>query len=382
MSQKSALSFKNLNTVNSDNNIASPFWSKPQSKANKAKKIFKNIWKWLKIFIFAFFMLMGLWGCFQTMVDNNVSINTNIGAGLEFGFDFGTTGNWLYDLSSNSLYSQYHTFTDWTLDYGPFYAFFVWPGAWLVLNLMWACNKWIGGLNALLGIFILLLIIRSLSLLVTLRSTLQNEKMTEVQGKISEINAKYKGANDQESKQKKQQEIMDIYKKNNVKPFAAFEQMFITLPIFLIIYRVVTILRPIKATILFGIWNFAYTPMSQIFSNFTSGGWVYIFFVLLVIPVQFLSMKLPQIWAKKRNRNASTVSSKGGKQMKKMNLTQNIFAGVMSLIVVFSATGVGVYWFLNALFTILQSWVTHMVIMRSRRRSGTLEAKLNKLILE
>ncbi|MDE7433774.1 MAG: YidC/Oxa1 family membrane protein insertase [Mycoplasmoidaceae bacterium] len=92
-----------------------------------------------------------------------------------------------------------------------------------------------------------------MSLLVTLRSTLQNEKMTEVQGKLSEINAKYKGATDQESKQKKQQEIMDVYKKNKVKPFAAFEQMFITLPIFLIIYRVVTTVRPIKATVLFGI---------------------------------------------------------------------------------------------------------------------------------
>ena len=77
--------------------------------------------------------------------------------------------------------------------------------------------------------------------------------MSEVQGKISEINAKYKGVTDQAGKQKKQQEIMDIYKKNNVKPFAAFEQMFITLPIFLIIYRVVTIVRPLKSTILFGI---------------------------------------------------------------------------------------------------------------------------------
>jgi YidC/Oxa1 family membrane protein insertase len=111
----------------------------------------------------------------------------------------------------------------------------------------------VGGLNALMSIFILLLIIRSLSIVVTLRSTLQNEKMTEIQGKISEINAKYKGLKDNASRQKKQQETMEIYRKHNVKPFAAFEQMFITLPIFLIIYRVVTIVRPLKATTLFGI---------------------------------------------------------------------------------------------------------------------------------
>jgi YidC/Oxa1 family membrane protein insertase len=103
-----------------------------------------------------------------------------------------------------------------------------------------------------MAIFILLLIIRVLSILVTLRSTMQNEKMTEVQGRVSEINAKYKDMKDTASRQKKQQETMELYKKYNVKPFAAFEQMFITLPIFLIVYRVVTILRPLKATTLFG----------------------------------------------------------------------------------------------------------------------------------
>ncbi len=380
MSQKSALNFK-LNTENSSN-VASPFWTKPETKKSKAKKVLKFIWKWSKLLLFAFFMLMGLWGCFQSMADNTVSTDVNIGSGLEFGFNFGTTGNWIYDLSSGSLYGQFHTFSDWSLDYGPFYAFFVWPGSWLVLQIMWATNSWVGGLNALLAIFILLTMIRIFSILVTLRSTLQNEKMTEVQGKMSEINAKYKGLTDQASKQKKQQEVMDLYKKNNVKPFAAFEQMFITLPIFLIIYRVVTIVRPFKSTILFGIWNFAYTPMSQIFSNFASGGWTYIFFIAIVIPVQFLSMKLPQRWAKKRNRNAVSSSSKGGKQMKKMNMTQNIFAAVMSLIVVFSATGVGVYWFFNALYSILQSWIMHKVIMRSRSKNSSLESKLNRLILE
>lgn len=380
MSQKSALNFK-LNTENSSN-VASPFWTKPETKKSKAKKILKFIWKWSKLLLFAFFMLMGLWGCFQSMGDNTVSTDVNIGSGLEFGFNFGTTGNWIYDLSSGSLYGQFHTFSDWSLDYGPFYAFFVWPGSWLVLQIMWATNSWVGGLNALLAIFILLTMIRIFSILVTLRSTLQNEKMTEVQGKMSEINAKYKGLTDQASKQKKQQEIMDLYKKNNVKPFAAFEQMFITLPIFLIIYRVVTIVRPFKSTILFGIWNFAYTPMSQIFSNFASGGWAYIFFIAIVIPIQFLSMKLPQRWAKKRNRNAVSSSSKGGKQMKKMNMTQNIFAAVMSLIVVFSATGVGVYWFFNALYSILQSWIMHKVIMHSRSKNSSLESKLNRLILE
>ena len=77
--------------------------------------------------------------------------------------------------------------------------------------------------------------------------------MQEVNGQLAEINAKYKGLKDMRSRQMKQQEIMQLYKKNDIRPFAAFEQIFITLPIFLIIYRVVTILRPLKNVSLFTI---------------------------------------------------------------------------------------------------------------------------------
>jgi YidC/Oxa1 family membrane protein insertase len=156
--------------------------------------------------------------------------------------------------------------------------------------------------------------------------------------------------------------------------------MFITLPIFLIIYRVVTIVRPLKATTLFGIWNFALTPVSQIFSSqFTHLGWTYIFFLILVIPCQFLSMKIPQFWARKRNRSASAVSGKGEKQQKRMRWTQNIFAIVMGVIVAVSATGVGVYWFLNALFSLAQSYIMHRVILRNRRKGGKLMSRLEAL---
>jgi YidC/Oxa1 family membrane protein insertase len=56
----------------------------------------------------------------------------------------------------------------------------------------------------------------------------------------------------------------------------------------MIIYRVVTICRPMKATTLFNLWNFGTTPMTEIFGNLANGGWIYIFFLLIVMPMQFL----------------------------------------------------------------------------------------------
>lgn len=379
MGNKSAISFASLN--NQGQVTSSPFWMKPKTKSSTFKQVIKIIWKWFKLALFAFLMLMGLWGCFQTMWDSNIMTSTEIGSGLEFAFPYGTTGDWRYDLQGNPN-TQYHTMWNWTMDYGPFYAFFVWPACWLVFNLMYVTNNWWGGLNALLSIFILLLIIRILSLSLTMRSSLQNERMTEISGKMSEINAKYKDLKDTASKQKKQQEIMELYSKYNVKPFAAFEQMFITLPIFLIVYRVVTIVRPMKASVLFGVWNFAFVPLTEIFNNFTDMGWTYIFFLALVIPAQFLSMKLPQRWAKQRNRSATTISEKGSKQMKKTRMTQNIFTIVMSIIVAFSATGVGVYWFLNALFSIAQAYIIHLVILHNRKKNNSIDSRLRRLGFE
>lgn len=376
MANKSALNFSYVKEKSVLTSTPALVDKKPKAK-QITLLILKQSWKWFKILLFVFLMVMGLWGCFQSMWDPNITTNSNVGSGLEFGYVYGTTGDIRFDLMGGP-YQQYHTLSGWTMAYGPFYAFFVWPAAWMVLNFMYATRSWIGGLNALMAIIILLVIIRALSIMVTLRSSFQTEKMSEISGKMSEINAKYKGLKDRQSKMKKQQEISELYKKNNVKPFAAFEQMFITLPIFLIIFRVVTIVRPMKASVLFGIWNFSYTPLNQIFSNFTNLGWTYIFFLALVIPSQFLSMKLPQRWARHRNRSATAVSEKGNKQQKKMNMTQNIFAIVMSLIVAFSATGVGVYWFLNAFFSIGQAYLIHRLILKSRQKKNSFSNTLKR----
>ncbi len=354
------------------------FYSPEEKNKNLAKKILKISLKWIKILLYLFLFGMGLYGCGQTMFEYWVGASTTIGNGLEVGFLPGTTGNPIYDLSAAPT-GPYFPMSDFTMSYGPFYALFVWPFAQLLLRFMYATRDWPVGLNGLIGIIIVLVIIRCITLLISVRSMLQTEKMTEIQGKIAEINAKYKDAKDIQSRQKKQMEIQQMYKKYNVKPFAAFEQIFVTLPIFLIIYRVITILRPLKATVLFAAWDLSESPITQIFSNFTDGGWTYIFFLILVIPSQFLSMKLPQKFAAKRNRNARTVGNKNQKQLDKTKTMQTVMAVFMAIIAAVSASGIGLYWFFNSLLSILQSWIIHKLIMKRRHSNSGLDAKLSKL---
>lgn len=343
------------------------------------KKIFKIALKVFKILVYLTFFAIGLYGCFQTYTDYWTTSSILVGQGMEIGF---SPNSGIYDPSYTLIYSGSGGFfpmsTQFTMAYGPFYAIFVWPFAMILLYFMYATRTWPVGLNALVGIFLILLIIRVITLAVSAHSMLQSEKMTEVQGKVAEINAKYKDAKDMQSRQKKQLEIQAIYKKHNISPFASMEQIFITLPIFLIIYRIVSILRPLKFAIIFNAWDLTKAPITEILNNFTTTGWPYLFFLLLVIPAQFLSQMLPRYLAKKRSRGATTVGVKNNDAMKRANTINLVMSIFMSVIAITVATGIGLYWFFSALFSMAQSAIIHKLIVDRKSKGVTTKSKLSK----
>ncbi len=75
--------------------------------------------------------------------------------------------------------------------------------------------------------------------------------------------------------------------------------------------------------------------------------------------------------SKKRSRNARAVSQKGNDQMKKTKTIQNVMMIFLIFIVVSSATGIGLYWFLSSIFSIIQTLIIHKIIMRKRTKGTT-----------
>jgi YidC/Oxa1 family membrane protein insertase len=75
---------------------------------------------------------MGLYGCFQFMGDPTLKTSNYLGDGMEFGLAYGTTGDYYYDVVG-SLNPGYFTFTNFSFNYGPFFAFFIYPFAWLCI---------------------------------------------------------------------------------------------------------------------------------------------------------------------------------------------------------------------------------------------------------
>lgn len=362
--------------------IILPSFASSFTPENKQKKMWKTILKhtlrWLKFAVYLFLFGIGLYGCGQSMTEYWVSNSTSIGVGLEVGFAPGTTGNPFFDLIATPG-QAFFPFNEFTMDYGPFYALFVWPFAKLLLLFMYATKDWPVGLDGLFGIIIILIIIRLITFFISIRSTFQTEKMQEIQGKVAEINSKYKDAKDLQSRQKKQAEINELYKKHNVKPFAAFEQIFVTLPILLIVFRVINIVRPLKATILFNIWDLGTSPIQAIFSDFASTGWPYIFFLLIVIPTQFISQRIPQKLSQKRSRGAKTVGLENNKSLNKTKTVSNVMNIFMAIIAAISASGVGLYWFFSSLLSLLQSYIVHRIILARRSGKTSIESKLSNL---
>lgn len=383
-----------------DNAIVSAFWSETKGKSKNiilAKKIGKLIWRFTKLGIFLFLIVLGLWGCVSLYSDPAVLESTISGQGFEFGLpdsfvNSHSIGAWRYtnNYLGTGVYTSF-TLGDWTNSYGPFYGLFVYPGCALVILIMWDMQQLnggagaAGGINALVAIIVLLAIIRLISIVVSVRSALMSEKMQELNAQVTAVKEKYKGARDAQTRQMQQQEIQQIYRKNKVRQSVMFEQMAITLPIFLIIYRVVTILRPFKYTDLFNIWNLSDSPYTQIFQYFSQNGWLYLILLFIVIPIMVVSQILPQILTKKRKRqnyNKKVILAQITAQ-KKPNSTQNLlmwFLPIISVIfAIFLPAGVAVYWVINAIFTIIQALVIHKVIMNRRHTQRSDETKRKKL---
>lgn len=92
---------------------------------------------------------------------------------------------------------------------------------------------WIPGGDIGLSIIIVTLLIKAALFPLTFKSLKAQREMQELQPKIADIKEKYK-----DDQQKMAEELMKIYKENNVNPFGSCLPLLIQLPIFLAIFRV------------------------------------------------------------------------------------------------------------------------------------------------
>lgn len=246
---------------------------------------------------------------------------------------------------------------------GPFYGIFVYPIAW-VTNKIVDAFPMMHGWESFLAIVIVVVVISMITFLLSFKGTLQQTKMQELNAKKAVIDAKYapyKGNKQMEMRQR--QEVSELYKKEGINPMSSLVTIFVTMPFFFAMWRVIGSIQHIKGTTWLGM-NFAATSYKEVFSNFT-GSWQYIPLMLLAAGIQVFSQIYPRLLTKRRDKNRINVHQKAA--MKKGNKMQNIMLIVFAFMALIFTAGLQVYFIVRSLWRLIEVQATHHILVRQRK---------------
>ena len=232
-----------------------------------------------------------------------------------------------------------------------------------------------GGLAQLLAIFAITFIVRSLMLVVTLKQTTGNAKMQALQPEIAKIQAKYPNANTNNyERQQQAMEMQKLYKKNKINPLSTLLVMVIQFPVFICVWGALQGSASLSSD------SFLNLHLSDAINTvlFNGANWANgsavtaLVLFLLMAGAQVVSMLLPQWIQKKKRKNVAQLS-------KNPNVTQQqsqmkMFTYIMMAMIIFMGftlpSAMGVYWFVGALFSIVQTLVVEKINSNKAKKKG------------
>ena len=245
---------------------------------------------------------------------------------------------------------------------------FVYPIATMTEN--FAHGFGMNGTGQILAVLLTTVIIRLLFMLITLPSTLSQQKMQMLQPEIAKLQQKYPNANtNQYEKQKMQQAQMALYKKYKVRPALTFLTLIVQFPVFISVWNALQGSASLSRDAVLGL-RLSDTIWS-VLSNFSGwpgngGWWTAAVLILLMSGAQICAMFVPQWLNKQRTKNVQKLGKSNTQvdQNKTMRMTQWVMT-IFIIIMGFNLpSAMGVYWFAGAIFSILQSLVMHFILLK------------------
>ncbi len=211
----------------------------------------------------------------------------------------------------------------------------------LVKPLAWIIVK-VGLLVKNYGISIIILgiLLRLIVLPLSKQTIDMSENMKKANPELMSLERKYANRTDQESLLRKNQEMLLIYKKYNIKPFSGCLVSFIQLPLFFAFLEAIQRIPAIMEERL--LWlDLGVTPWEGI----RLGNYYYIIVVILIMLTTYFSFK---------NMNTASLNEEQAKQTKMMTTFMVVFITLMS----FSLNvGIGLYWISTSAFAIIQNFI-------------------------
>ncbi len=235
------------------------------------------------------------------------------------------------------------------------------------------------GWGQIAAVLLVTLIVRALFSLITLPSTIQQQKMQNLQPEMAKLQQKYPNSDSNEyEKQRLAQAQLNLYKRHKVHPFLSFLVLFIQFPLFICVWNGMRGAASLSVDAIFGL-RLSDTISSVLFtwSNWPGAQcWTALILILLMSGAQIMAMLLPQILQKRRMKKVSnmvTKTVKSGAQNKSQR-QMKIVQWVMTIVIIFMGftlpSAMGVYWLAGALFSMLQTTIMHFAMARGSNRNG------------
>lgn len=236
---------------------------------------------------------------------------------------------------------------------------FVKPLAYLILKL--------GDLVGNMGISLILvgILIRLILLPFAYKTHKQSKDMQKVNKEIQKLELKYRGRDDKDSMMMKSQEMMDIYKKHNVKPMSGCLVTFLQLPIFFAFLQAINRVPAIFEDKLLG-FNLGMTP----YVGLSNGNYLYIILIILIAVSTYFSFKY--------SMNSNNAMNQSDEMKSQMNMMTNIMV-VMIIVTSFSlSTALAFYWIITYAFIAIQTYIFKR-LSGENKKDKKIEKKNNKI---
>lgn len=262
------------------------------------------------------------------------------------------TGNWDFTIQPDApAFSGF--------DYGIFQGFIVFPIGWVINQITLITG------SAAVAMIITTIIIRSITLPATIKGQLATRQMQSLQPKIQAIEEKYRGLDDQASKQRKQADMAKLYQNMGISPFGGMLYPFLSLPFFMGVWRATQAVDVIKTDEPFlGIFNLGISPQTAIMDN---GNFIYIILIVLVVVTQVIQFRISNHLTKKRNKSSKSYihNPKADAMQKQMSIMLYVMAVVMGFMSFTLISAMSIYLTVSALISLAQAFYIDRVVRKS-----------------
>ena len=204
-----------------------------------------------------------------------------------------------------------------------------------------------------LAITIVTIVINGLVLAFTFKSSMQMQKMQEIQPELQKIQAKYEGRSDEVSQQRMAMEMQQLYQKYDINPIGSIVSTFIQFPLLIGMYNAVRRSEAVANAEFMGV-SLSQSP-SQAVAN---KDWICLVIFIVMVCCQFVAIKLPQWLAEKHGREEAEKHHKTYKKPENQNAMMTYGMLTMVSFAMFSIpTALSLYYCISSIVNIARTLV-------------------------